>query len=246
MSGGDDVRGVGEPRPRGFDPDHSPRARRGRELRRHGRRLLERGVRGDRRQGAEGPSRPGRAGDEGALPDGRGPERARQLAPLDHPGVRGELAPARHRMDRPVPDPPLGPGDRSRRDARCAHRSGARGQGALHRLVDVSGERDRGGAVGGGVARPRALRLRAAAVLAARARDRGGGAARLREARDGRYLLGPARRRLADRRLAQGQGAACEHARGAPAAALRPLAAGEPAEAGGRRCARAAGRGSRA
>ena len=83
-------------------------------------------------------------------------------------------------------------------------------------------ERDRGGAAGCASARPRALRLRAAAVLDARARDRGGGAARLREARDGRYLLGPARRRLADRRLAQGEGAACEHACRAAAAALRP------------------------
>ena len=39
-------------------------------------------------------------------------------------------------------------GHRPRRDARRAHRPRARGQGALHRLVHVSGERDRDGAVG--------------------------------------------------------------------------------------------------
>ena len=52
------------------------------------------------------------------------------------------------------------------------------GQGALHRLVDVPGEPDRRGAVGRRAPRPRALRLRAAALLAARARHRGRRAAR--------------------------------------------------------------------
>ena len=80
------------------------------------------------------------------------------------------------------------------------------GQGPLHRLVDVPGKRDRHGAVGRRAARPRPLRLRAAAVLAARTRDRGGGAAALRAVRDGRHPVEPAGGRLAERPLAQGPG----------------------------------------
>ena len=48
----DDVRRLGQHRPRRLDPHHPPRARRRRQLRRHRRRLLGRRVRGDRRQGA--------------------------------------------------------------------------------------------------------------------------------------------------------------------------------------------------
>ena len=48
----DDVRRLGQPRPRRLDPDHPPRARRRHQLHRHRRRLLPRRVRGDRRQGA--------------------------------------------------------------------------------------------------------------------------------------------------------------------------------------------------
>ena len=44
----------------------------------------------------------------------------RQLAPLDHPRVREQPAPARHRPHRPVPDPPARPGraTSTRRSAR--------------------------------------------------------------------------------------------------------------------------------
>ena len=52
MPGRDDVRRLGQHRSRGLDPHHPPRARRGHQLHRHGRRLLARGVRGNRRQGA--------------------------------------------------------------------------------------------------------------------------------------------------------------------------------------------------
>ena len=58
----DDVRRLGQHRPRRLDPHHPPRARRRDQLRRHRRRLLRRRVRGDRRQGAEGPSRRRRPG----------------------------------------------------------------------------------------------------------------------------------------------------------------------------------------
>ncbi len=60
----------------------------------------------------------------------------------------------------------------------------------------------------GGAARPRAVRLRAAALLAARPRDRGRRAARLRAVRHGRDPLEPARRRLADAAATARAGAA--------------------------------------
>ena len=109
--------------PRREHPDHPPRARRRDQLHRHRRRLLAGRVRGDRRQGARRrPPRRRRAGDQGAHADGRRPQPARQLAALDHPRGRGLAAPAGHRLDRPVPDPPLRPGHRPRRDARRADR----------------------------------------------------------------------------------------------------------------------------
>ena len=58
----DDVRRVGQPRPRRLRPHHPRRARRRHQLHRHRRRVLGRRVRGDRRQGAEGPARRGGAG----------------------------------------------------------------------------------------------------------------------------------------------------------------------------------------
>ena len=64
---------------------------------------------------------------------------------------------------------------------------------------------DRRGAVGRRAARARAVRLRAAAVLAARARDRGRRAAGVRGVRDGRDPVEPARRRLALRQVPQGR-----------------------------------------
>ena len=52
LSWRDDVRRVGQPRPRRVDPDHPRGARRRDQLHRHGRRLWPGRVRGDRRQGA--------------------------------------------------------------------------------------------------------------------------------------------------------------------------------------------------
>ena len=81
-------------------------------------------------------------------PMGDGPEHERQLAPLDHARVRGQPAPPRHRLHRPLPDAPARPRHRHRRDARRAVRPRAPGQGALHRQLDVSRVGDRRGAVG--------------------------------------------------------------------------------------------------
>ena len=61
------------------------------------------------------------------------------------------------------------------------------------------GGADRQGAVGRARARPPALRLRAAALFDARARDRGRRAADVPRLRDGRHSVEPARRRLAVR-----------------------------------------------
>src|SRR3954447_15297370 len=116
----DDVRRLGQHRPRRLDPHHPPRPGRRDQLRRHRRRLLRWRVRGDRRQGAQGPSRRRRARHEGLRADGRRPQPPRQLAPVDRPGGRGLAASAGDRMDRPVPDPSPRSGHRHRRDARRA------------------------------------------------------------------------------------------------------------------------------
>ena len=67
-----------------------------------------------------------------------GPERRRPVAQGDHDRDRRQPAAARHRLRRPLPDPPLGPDDADRGDARGAARRGQGRQGALHRrVVDV-------------------------------------------------------------------------------------------------------------
>ena len=135
-------------------------------------------VRGDRRQGARGrQARQRRARDQGPRDDGRRPQRVRQLAPLDHPRGRELASAPGDRLDRPLPDPSPRVRHRHRRDARRADRPGARRQGPLHRLLDVSRQHDRRGAVGGREARARAVRVRAAAVLDPGPRDRAGRAA---------------------------------------------------------------------
>ena len=81
------------------------------------------------------------------------------------------------------------------------------GQGPLPRELDVPAVGDRGGAVDGRAEGPRAVRLRAAAVLDPRARDRGRRAADLRALRHGRDPVEPARRWLAVGQVAPRRGA---------------------------------------
>ena len=106
-----------------------------------------------------------------------------------------------HRRDRPVPVPPARRGDADRGDDRRDERARRRGQGALHRLVELRARADRAGG------RVRALELVASArqrperVLAARARRRAGAAAGLRAARDRRAPVLPARERPAHRQV---------------------------------------------
>ena len=121
-------------------PLHPAGARGRHQLLRHGQRLLGRQQRGDRRAGAGRfrPARRGRARDQGAHADAPGPERRRAVAQGDHARDRREPAPARHRLRRPLPDPPLGLPHADRGDARGAARRREGRQGPLHRrFLDV-------------------------------------------------------------------------------------------------------------
>ncbi len=183
----------GEPDHDEIDPDHPRRARRRHQLRRHGGRLLAGRERGDRRQGPQGPPRRHRPRHEVPRPDGRRGQPSGHLAPLDHEGGRGLAAAPRHRLHRPLPGPPPARGHRRRGDAVGADRPRARGQDPLLRLLDVPGEPDRRGAVGGQGARARALQDRAAAVLDPRPRHRGRRASHGAATRHGRDPVEPAR-----------------------------------------------------
>ena len=147
-----------------------------------------------------------RPGHQGARRHGQGPQRAGQLAPVDHGRVREQPAPVGHRLHRSLPDPPTVTRYRHRRDARGADRSGARREDPLLRQLDLPGPRDRRGAVGGPATRPGALRHRAAPVLDPGARDREGRAAHVPEVRDGRAAVEPPGRRVALRSLRRRQG----------------------------------------
>ena len=74
-------------------PDR-PLPRRRRDLRRHRQRLLAGRLGGDRRQGDPGPPRPHHARHQGALRDGRRPQRRGPLAHAHHQGVRGRACAA--------------------------------------------------------------------------------------------------------------------------------------------------------
>ena len=160
------------------NPDHDDSIRiihraldAGDQLRRHRRRLLGRRVRGDRRQGAQGPPRRRRARHQVLGPDGRGPQPRRRLAPLDHRRGRELAAAARHRLDRPLPDAPPRPGGRHRRDPRRARptsSSRARSATSAPRRSRPARSSRRSGSAR--ERRPRALPHRAAALLAARPR----------------------------------------------------------------------------
>ena len=76
-----------------------------------------------------------RARDQGLLPDGAGPERPRPVAQAHPRRHRRVAAPARHRLRRPLPDPPLGLRDADRGDDGGAARRRPGRQGPLHRRV---------------------------------------------------------------------------------------------------------------
>ena len=203
----DDVRRVGQHRPRRVDSRHPPRARRRHQLRRHRRRLRARRVRGDRRQGAQGPPRLGRPRDEGArrrcttpirtcaaTRAGGSCRRSRQACAACRPtgststrstaGIRG-----------PTHDETLG----ALTDLQRAGKIRYFGSSTYPPSEIVEAQ---------WVAEKRSLArfvVRAAAVLDPRPRHRGGGAADLRALRHGRDPVEPARGRLALGPVPQGR-----------------------------------------
>ena len=170
----DDVRRLGQPRPRRLHPHHPPRARRRDQLRRHRRRLLARAS--PRRSSARRSRRHARRRrprHQGPWPDGRRPEPAGQLAALDHPRGRELAAAAEDRLDRPLPDPPpRARAPTSRRHSARSPTSSARARSATSASSTFPASADRGGAVGRQRAGPRALPCRAAALFDTRPRDR--------------------------------------------------------------------------
>ena len=200
----DDVRRVGQPRPRRLDPDHPRGARRRDQLHRHRRRLLAGRVGGDRRQG------PRRAGATTSCSRRSSTARwartrtARQLAPLDHPGGRGRAcggwAPTGSTSTRctaPSPTPTS-----TRRSARSTT-SSARARSATS-AARRSRRRDRRGAVGAERrGRERFVSEQPPYSMLVRG-DRGRRAADCAALRDGRDPVEPARRRLAVGRYRKG------------------------------------------
>ncbi len=83
------------------------------------------------RRATRSSSRPRRSSRWDAGPNDRGLSRKHLLD-----GDRRLAPPARHRLRRPLPDPPLGPRDADRRDAGGAQRHREGRQGALHRRVE--------------------------------------------------------------------------------------------------------------
>ena len=243
----DDVRRLGQHRPRRLDPHHPRRARRRDQLRRHRRRLLRRRVRGDRRQGAQGPPRRRRAGHQVLRADGRGPQPARRLAALDHRRGRELAAAPGHRLDRPLPDAP--PRSRTptstRRSARSPTSSSrarsatsARRRSPPAQIVEAQwAARDRRLERFRTEQPPYSLLVRGIEldVLPDRAAPR-----------HGHPHLQPARRRLAVGQLDRRQHADRRRPAQRLAGALRHVAAREPAQARRRRAARAARRRGRA
>ncbi|CAA9422695.1 MAG: hypothetical protein AVDCRST_MAG01-01-2393, partial [uncultured Rubrobacteraceae bacterium] len=143
------------------------------QLYRHGRRLHERGLRGDHRQGPQGGcARRRRARHEGPLPDGQRPERRRPLPQARDRGLRGQPPSPRHGLHRPLSGPLLGRGDAASRDSGCPLRPRACRQGPLHRGLELHGVADREERVSERRSGPGALRVPAAAILPGRAQRR--------------------------------------------------------------------------
>ena len=130
-----------------------------------------------------------------------GPERRRPVPQGDPARDRRQPDPARHRLRRPLPDPPLGPGDADRGDDGGAARRGEGRQGALpRRVVDVR-LAVRQGAARRRAARLDAVRLDAEPLQPDLPRGGAGDAAALRGPGRRRHPVEPAGPRPADPRL---------------------------------------------
>ena len=212
----DDVRRVGQHGPRRLRSGSSTRARRRHQLHRHRRRLL--GAASPRRSS---PRRCGAGathvvlatkvhGTMGDDPNQYGNSRRWIIREVEDRLRRlGTDYIDLYQIHRPEPR------HRHRGDARRADRPRARrARSATSARSTYPASRDRRGAVGGARPRPRALRLRAAAVLDARPRHRGRRAADRAPLRHGGDPVEPAGRRLAVGPLAQGR----RHRRSSPRA----------------------------
>ena len=120
---------------------HTAGARAWDKLLRHGGHVLAGRKRGDprpRAQGLRAGPRPRCHRHQGVQRHGRRPESARPVAQAHPPRHRRQPQAPRHRLRRPVPDPPVRPVDAGRGDDGGARRPRARRQGAPpRRVVDV-------------------------------------------------------------------------------------------------------------
>ena len=186
------------------DPRHRPGGR-GHSARHRGHlRRPPRWQRGDARPGAARPPRRVRGGHQvrhgHAGRQWRGPRRAR-VAALCTPRRRGEPAAAPDRPHRPLPAARPRPGDPDRGDARRTHRARARGQGPLHRLLELRRLAGRGRRVDLRDQGSRALRVCPEPLLAARPLRRGRAGPGVRAVRARRAPLLPAGVRPAHRQV---------------------------------------------
>ena len=180
----DDVRRLGQPRPRRLDPHHPPRARRRDQLRRHRRRATRpasprrSSARRSRAAATTSCWPPSSSCRWATDPNQRGGSRRWIIRAVEDSLRRlGTDWIDLYQVHRPDPR------HRRRGDARRADRPRPAGQGPLHRLARRSPRQpDRRGAVDRARARPAALPHRAAAVLAAGARHRASTSCRPRSA----------------------------------------------------------------
>ena len=105
-----------------LDRRHPRLPRRRSQLHRHRQRLLGDALGDDRRQGGEGPPRRRRHRHQGGLAARARPVRLRLQPQARRQGLRGQPAPAGHRLHRPLPDAPLRRRDAARGDAQHAQR----------------------------------------------------------------------------------------------------------------------------
>ena len=128
----------------------------------------------------------------------------------DHDRDRQQPAPPRHRLRRPVPDPPLGPPHADRGDARGAARRGEGREGPLHRgVVDVRLAVQQG-AVHRQGARLDAVRQHAGPLQPPEPRGGAGDAAAVRRPGRGRRAVEPAGARPAGPPVGRGDRAVVE------------------------------------
>ena len=143
---------------------------------RHRRELRRRRERGVPRPRARRAARPRRDRDQVRVGEGprRQLDRPRRIPTTSARAIEGSLRAARHRLRRPLPVPPARRRHADRGDARRDERARRRGQGALHRLVELLGRAGRGGRRGRRPTRGFARFVTAQnQLLVARARGRG-------------------------------------------------------------------------